>query len=1068
MGDGLHVAIELPKTREQSTQTEEQIAPINPPARPCQGNIIAALGPLNCAINGSGFFIVQTPDGKRFFTRDGQFSLIDGKLINSNGYNLIGFITDNENNTIRKLDTINFNHILQKQATTKINLNLNLSASSTPPIKDFPIEFTKENSPTFHSYSHLHNFAIYDSLGAEHQVVLYFIKAPAERTWYLHIGIDGKNITPKTSSGLVKPFTLVFEPWGILQDNFCNIKISFSPDENNNCTTTSATTSPTTNCQIIDIDLSKTTQCGNLFMVNEIQQNGLPSIDFQTCTINPTGNLTCTCSNGMSVNCGQIILANFNALQRLHLVKEKYFVPLLQSGDAIIGEPGTSSLGLIQQGALEEILPENDHYEPSPFNEARGSSTIGFSETETIALLHSLFPNLLPGSPSCSSVSSNSLMNTIKVREFTQGEIILTNSPLDLAIINGFNLDVNSYPFFIVENEHGEKFYTREGDFVVNGAGYIVDSHCGNKVIGFVTDSNANITKTLGPIRVNTTCMPTATSCIKSNFNLNVDSNSPAAAFPIEALDGVRLKEVPSTDTYNSSFAIQTIDSLGKQHILTMYMVKKEEANKWQMFIDIEGSIECLPETKLIHVKDNQYVPIKQQKPKFKSFAIAFDSEGKYIPSRVELLQQSTDEIQPIITNISDIENDSFIKPTIFDFIGGKYPIKLYRNDFIINGIPIIGVAQTVDELAALINSHCIADISAKINHNSQLSYSQLRLISTYGRNIHIQVKNQTSPILNFSNLLVARYGLPTLGEINRAITKINNSLARPGLAPDYICEQQEIMKKLNLMLTLFYPHTLIKKCIEDFTCLKYYPHTSPFYIDHLIPGQVDLNCIHYPEEFASPCSDETTIGFCLNNGALPQVININLTECTQISSPFAITSITHNGYCYGRVTVLMVDPHGIVTAGFGNGMAQQLGQIALAKIKNPNKLTPETNNTWSTNANTGEAKIVAANSSDLPGVSIQSGSLEDIRHLGYDRIQTPKLSESLISKIRKLIIEESEVCSATLMFSGGPMRNKPNKQDKENDLRESPPQQPNRQVSPSLQDDEDLDKKGKAKQKNL
>lgn len=55
-----------------------------------QGNLEATDNPLDVAIDGEGFFVVQGPNGEFFFTRDGAFKLsVDGEegaLVTSDGY----------------------------------------------------------------------------------------------------------------------------------------------------------------------------------------------------------------------------------------------------------------------------------------------------------------------------------------------------------------------------------------------------------------------------------------------------------------------------------------------------------------------------------------------------------------------------------------------------------------------------------------------------------------------------------------------------------------------------------------------------------------------------------------------------------------------------------------------------------------------------------------------------------------------------------------------------------------------------------------------------------------------
>jgi flagellar basal-body rod protein FlgF len=55
-----------------------------------QGNITATGAPFDLAINGKGYFVIQTPQGERY-TRDGHFSLDqNGQIVNSGGQPLLG------------------------------------------------------------------------------------------------------------------------------------------------------------------------------------------------------------------------------------------------------------------------------------------------------------------------------------------------------------------------------------------------------------------------------------------------------------------------------------------------------------------------------------------------------------------------------------------------------------------------------------------------------------------------------------------------------------------------------------------------------------------------------------------------------------------------------------------------------------------------------------------------------------------------------------------------------------------------------------------------------------------
>ena len=59
-------------------------------------------------------------------------------------------------------------------------------------------------------------------------------------------------------------------------------------------------------------------------------------------------------SNGQSSAFGQIALANFTNVQGLRPASNTFWTESFASGPALVGTPGSTDLGLIQSGALEE------------------------------------------------------------------------------------------------------------------------------------------------------------------------------------------------------------------------------------------------------------------------------------------------------------------------------------------------------------------------------------------------------------------------------------------------------------------------------------------------------------------------------------------------------------------------------------------------------------------------------------------------------------------------------------------------------------------------------------------
>jgi flagellar hook protein FlgE len=103
----------------------------------------------------------------------------------------------------------------------------------------------------------------------------------------------------------------------------------------------------------IDIAYTGASQYGSGFGVNSLTQDGYTSGRLNGVDIDDTGVILARYTNGQTQTLGQVALANFANPQGLRQVGDTNWAESFGSGVAIVGNPGTSSLGLIQSGALE-------------------------------------------------------------------------------------------------------------------------------------------------------------------------------------------------------------------------------------------------------------------------------------------------------------------------------------------------------------------------------------------------------------------------------------------------------------------------------------------------------------------------------------------------------------------------------------------------------------------------------------------------------------------------------------------------------------------------------------------
>lgn len=106
-----------------------------------QGNIESSGRNLDLAIAGEGFFRFQLPNGDIGYSRNGQLNLTaDGRLVNSQGAQIMGFPADDDGNVQGGGDVEPLNvpaSDLAANATTNLDVSLNLNAEESGRSGDF-------------------------------------------------------------------------------------------------------------------------------------------------------------------------------------------------------------------------------------------------------------------------------------------------------------------------------------------------------------------------------------------------------------------------------------------------------------------------------------------------------------------------------------------------------------------------------------------------------------------------------------------------------------------------------------------------------------------------------------------------------------------------------------------------------------------------------------------------------------------------------------------------------------------------------------------------------------------
>jgi flagellar hook protein FlgE len=296
-----------------------------------QGSLETTGNNLNLAISGQGFFSVST-GGAISYTRSGDFSTnSNGYVVNPQGQVLQVYAPTAAGgfNTSATTGLQVSTGDSQPVATSTVDLTLDLPSNATVPA-DAVFSPTDANS-----YNNSTTATVYDSLGAAHTATLYFAKTATANTWNSYLTVDGQTVGAAQG--------LTFTTAGVLTTP-ANGNISFGAY------------TPTTGAapQTMTFNFTNTTQYGDAFAVNSIQQNGYTTGTLSGINIDTAGVVEAQYTNGQSKQLGQVALANFADPNGLAQQGNSTWAQTAASGQAINGQAGTAGLGQVESGSLEE------------------------------------------------------------------------------------------------------------------------------------------------------------------------------------------------------------------------------------------------------------------------------------------------------------------------------------------------------------------------------------------------------------------------------------------------------------------------------------------------------------------------------------------------------------------------------------------------------------------------------------------------------------------------------------------------------------------------------------------
>ncbi|WP_159875646.1 MULTISPECIES: flagellar hook protein FlgE [Aquitalea] len=303
------------------------------------GNITPTGRSLDLAINNNGFFIMrQNPTsttGSLAYTRNGQFQVDkDGYIVNGND-RLQGWMANNGVVTQGPVTDLKLQtNLISPAATTKVTMGVNVDSRLTTPT------VTPLNPTNTNTFNWSNAAQVYDSLGNQHNLTLYYVKGTATATgtpWTVTAYVDGN-----PASG-TNTYTMNYDTSGNLT-NTTPFSVTFSP------TPVNGSSSPVT----LSIDYTGSTQVAQASGTPTETVDGYAPGTLSSMNIDTHGNIMASFSNGQNKIIGQVALATFTNAQGLQNEGGNRWQQTLASGVPAYNAPGSGNSGTVQSQALED------------------------------------------------------------------------------------------------------------------------------------------------------------------------------------------------------------------------------------------------------------------------------------------------------------------------------------------------------------------------------------------------------------------------------------------------------------------------------------------------------------------------------------------------------------------------------------------------------------------------------------------------------------------------------------------------------------------------------------------
>ena len=309
-----------------------------------QGATQTTGGPLDAAIQGDGFFVVQASNGAQLLTRAGNFQAdASGTLVTSTGQRVQGWTQMNSDGTVNTNGAITdiqlpTGSLRQPSATKNFSLSMNLNAAGAVGASDGSFSAPVQ---------------VVDSLGNTQNLTIAFTKT-ANNTWSYSVTIPSSALASPSATPLATG-TLTFDSSGNLTApapasgsllNQIAVQVTGLADGAADMNMNWNLTNTTTGANLV-------TQIAQPSALSTSSQDGTAAAQLTKVSIGDGGLIIAQYSNGQTKNVGELAMASIRNPDSLVAVGNNNFQTSSLTATPVIGAPQTGGRGNILGGALE-------------------------------------------------------------------------------------------------------------------------------------------------------------------------------------------------------------------------------------------------------------------------------------------------------------------------------------------------------------------------------------------------------------------------------------------------------------------------------------------------------------------------------------------------------------------------------------------------------------------------------------------------------------------------------------------------------------------------------------------